>query len=191
MQSVVTRKLASLSPSYYPCARSAPFNLLFTLPCALVFAALVSLAGAAHASAPSGTTPPSYEWGFLAYGERVYVDRFFTYTDVPGPYLGMDYLRTANDDKAGSDPAAVTFKVAEPVTVYVAYDERISARPAWLADWSDTGDALVTTPSATGRVDGADELRLYPGDTHVFPTVDHIGLAHHRDVFDVIDRWWS
>ncbi len=53
------------------------------------------------------------------------------------------------------------------------------------------GDALVTPSSAAGIVSDAQDLQLLPGAAqHVCSKVNHIGLAHHPDVFAAIDEWW-
>lgn len=50
------------------------------------------------------------------------------------------------------------------------------------------GDALVTSPSATGLVQ---EGQLFPGaQIQVFPKLTHNTLAHHPDVYDAIANWW-
>jgi pimeloyl-ACP methyl ester carboxylesterase len=53
------------------------------------------------------------------------------------------------------------------------------------------GDALVTSSSATGRFDGADQAELVPGaQTRLFPNTSHIALAHDEGVAAAIDTWW-
>ena len=53
------------------------------------------------------------------------------------------------------------------------------------------GDALVTSSSAAGLVDGADRRELLPGaSTCLFPKTTHIALAHDDDVFAAINSWW-
>jgi pimeloyl-ACP methyl ester carboxylesterase len=53
------------------------------------------------------------------------------------------------------------------------------------------GDALVTSSSAAGLVDGPDRRELLPGATRrLFPKMTHIALAHDDDVFAAIDAWW-
>lgn len=53
------------------------------------------------------------------------------------------------------------------------------------------GDALVTSSSAAGLIDGADRRELLPGaTTRLFPKTTHIALAHDDDVFAAIDTWW-
>jgi len=95
--------------------------------------------------AVSNTLPDAYQWNELSVGAAVYVDRTFTFTDVPTVTQGLDYLRTANDDKYMSDPAAITFDISEAATVLVAYDFRNTPIPSWLQSWTDTGDVLATS----------------------------------------------
>jgi pimeloyl-ACP methyl ester carboxylesterase len=54
------------------------------------------------------------------------------------------------------------------------------------------GDALVTSSSAVGLVDGAGQLELIPGaTTRLFPKTTHLALAHDEDVYAAIDNWWQ
>jgi len=88
-----------------------------------------------------GTTrPEQYEWSFLSDGTQAFVDRNYVFGDIPDLYEGLEFLRTANDDKFVSQADAVSFTVARPVTVFVAYDSRISVLPSWLDDWTLTTD---------------------------------------------------
>ncbi len=92
----------------------------------------------------SNTQPGSYEWDVLSNGDLVYIDRGYVFTSIPNQLLGLDYLRTANNDKA--NPAGVSFDVNKLVTVFVLYDVRIAV-PAWLLSWTNTGlTATSDTP---------------------------------------------
>jgi hypothetical protein len=91
-------------------------------------------------AAASGKT---YVWADLEVPRPVYIDRSYTYSTIPAKYDGLQYLQTANDDKAGTGSPFITFHVNQDVTVYVAYAG--STLPSWLAGWTDTGDDLVTT----------------------------------------------
>ncbi len=52
------------------------------------------------------------------------------------------------------------------------------------------GDALVTAPSAEGRL--VDEPALFPDATvRLCPKVHHIALAHRSEVYDEITNWWN
>jgi hypothetical protein len=81
----------------------------------------------------------------LQEGESVYIDRSYKFTDVPIYLGGKTYIKTANDDKASTGSNFLSFDVNQDVTVYVAHDDLIKSKPAWLASFTDTGDALVTT----------------------------------------------
>ncbi len=55
------------------------------------------------------------------------------------------------------------------------------------------GDALVTVPSATGRLAPTAEgdRSLFPGSTsRVLPSTSHLALAADPGVYGEIDRWW-
>jgi pimeloyl-ACP methyl ester carboxylesterase len=53
------------------------------------------------------------------------------------------------------------------------------------------GDALVTSSSAAGLVQDANGSELLPGATvRLFPTVTHLALTNHPDVYAAIDAWW-
>jgi triacylglycerol lipase len=53
------------------------------------------------------------------------------------------------------------------------------------------GDLLVTASSAAGTLGETTGQGLFPGATvRMFPKVTHIALAHRREVYDEIDRWW-
>jgi hypothetical protein len=52
------------------------------------------------------------------------------------------------------------------------------------------GDALVTAPSAEGRLDG--EPAFFPNATvRHCPKINHIALAHRPEVYDEIADWWN
>jgi hypothetical protein len=83
----------------------------------------------------------------LQIGALVYIDRTYTYSSVANWLKASTYIKTANDDKGSSGGAFITFDVNQDVTVYVAHDDRITAKPSWLASFTDTGDDLDTTDS--------------------------------------------
>ncbi|MFW2405237.1 MAG: putative Ig domain-containing protein [Gammaproteobacteria bacterium] len=86
------------------------------------------------------TMPQQYVWAELLDGAQAFVDRSFVFGDIPAPYEGLDFLRTANDDKFVSDANAISFTVDRPVAVFVAFDSRTPVLPGWLADWTKTTD---------------------------------------------------
>jgi hypothetical protein len=84
-------------------------------------------------------------------GSTTYVDRTYTYTNVPSAVAGATYIRTANNDKMATGSAFLSFSVNQPVTVYVAYHTKILSRPSWLTGFSDVGMDL-TVPNVTLRL---------------------------------------
>ncbi len=97
----------------------------------------------------------AYDTGLLDVGRTPYIDRTFTFSAVAPSYTGLEYIRTANDDKASTGSTFLSFDVAQDVTVYVAYDDRFSARPSWMTEYTDTGDDIVS---------GAGTFRLWARD---------------------------
>ena len=93
----------------------------------------------------TNTSPSNYVWADLAEGTAVYIDRSYSFDDLPSSVIGIQFLQTANDDKAVSDPAAISFDVNQAVTVLVAYDARVSNPPFWLQSWTQTGETWITT----------------------------------------------
>lgn len=81
----------------------------------------------------------------LQSGSLAYIDRSYTFKDVPASLLGATYIKTANDDKGLTGSSFITFEVNQDVTVYVAHDNRIATKPSWMASFTDTGEDLVTT----------------------------------------------
>ncbi len=90
------------------------------------------------------TSGKAYVWDLLDVGALQYIDRSFTFSDVPASWVGLPYLRTANDDKLSGGSAFLSFGVDREVTVYVAHDDRISPKPSWMSGWADTGADLVS-----------------------------------------------
>jgi hypothetical protein len=78
------------------------------------------------------TSDRGYEEDVMAAGKRVFLDRKFTFTQVPAALEGQEFLRLANDDKDIASPAFLTFTLKDDAIVYVLYDMRSSALPGWL-----------------------------------------------------------
>jgi hypothetical protein len=88
----------------------------------------------------------AYKWHKISLGGLVYIDREYVFSKLPAKYLGLFYLQTANDDKNMVGNDFITFQVNQDVTVYVAYaNASTDDQPSWLAEWTDTGDEIVTT----------------------------------------------
>lgn len=93
----------------------------------------------------SGWAPSGYAWGTLTTGAKVYVDRPYTYSSVPARFQGLDYMLTANNDKASSGSSFIGFDVDRDVLVYVGHVGTPDEVPAWLAGWNDENVQIATT----------------------------------------------
>lgn len=98
----------------------------------------------------------------LAIGSPAYVDRSFTYSQIPAELAGATYIRTANDDKLSQGDSFLSFEVNQAVTVYVAHDDRYAVKPAWLQSFTDSGQDLQIneTFSAYGKDFSAGTVQL-------------------------------
>lgn len=85
----------------------------------------------------------TYVKDILAAGKRFYIDREYMFTGIPSSYIGSDYIRTATNDRYNSSADFLQFDVNRDVTVYLAYDDRISPKAPWLSTFTDTGENFV------------------------------------------------
>lgn len=82
-------------------------------------------------------------------GDLTYTDRAFRFETIPPDIVGSDWIMVANNSKTFTGNPLSSFKVAVESDVYLAFDDRMTVKPAWLlADWTDTGEDLtVSSPS--------------------------------------------
>ena len=92
---------------------------------------------------PGGGGPDNYVWDALSVGTLAYIDSGLVVQSVPAGIVGAQFLRTANADSMASGMPFLTVDLAEPSTVFVAYDERNSTLPAWLQSWQMTSDEIA------------------------------------------------
>ena len=77
-------------------------------------------------------------------GNKVYIDRLFTYTNLPMQLINAVQIQTSNEDKFSSgDRAFLTFSIDQPGSVYIAYDRRYKNIPGWLSAYEKTVDPVV------------------------------------------------
>lgn len=87
----------------------------------------------------------SYQPGTARDGEPHYTDRDYAIAKLPGFLKGASMIRTPNGDDGSSGDAFLTFDSPLDVTVYVAHDERIKNKPAWLAAFGDSDSVVQST----------------------------------------------
>ena len=83
----------------------------------------------------ASTTGHLYSLSSLAVNATVYTDRTYQITSVPALLDNAPFIRTPNDDKTNKSTTALTFDLTQNAIVYVAYDPRETALPAWLSGW--------------------------------------------------------
>jgi hypothetical protein len=103
-------------------------------------------------SVPSGR---SYTVSKLNAGSRIYTDRDYQVTSLPGYLKGASFVQTAMEDKSQTEASWLTTFMKKQVVVYVAYDPRAGKLPAWLQEWHKTGDIIGTNDP------GSDYLEIY------------------------------
>lgn len=83
-------------------------------------------------------------------GEKLYIDRDYTYETVPGELRGATYIQTANDDADVRAEPHLQFKVNKPATVYLALDSRANQLPDWVDElgFSKAGYEIDTTDTS-------------------------------------------
>lgn len=75
---------------------------------------------------------------------------------VPEVVRGCDWIRPDMAAVSFTNEPLLEFTVSDDAVVYVAHDERIVTKPAWLAEWKDTGEFL-----RGGILGNEDRLRLF------------------------------
>ncbi|MBU0707380.1 hypothetical protein KKG41_03335 [Patescibacteria group bacterium] len=102
--------------------------------------------------------PSSYETASLIVGDEYYIDRNYTISSIPEDYEDLLWIKTSNEDghAYSTDEEFLMFEVNREVYVYVAYDDRATSLPNWLADdFTDIGESIGVTDI------GVNTLNLY------------------------------
>ncbi|MHA6248783.1 InlB B-repeat-containing protein [Pontibacter sp. CAU 1760] len=100
-------------------------------------------------------TGRSYVLAKLATGVQHYTDRSYEVTAVPAYLRGAPFVRTPNSDKASKASEVMRLELSRDARLYVAYDPRATALPAWLSGWKQEADVLGVTDGSISS------LKLY------------------------------
>lgn len=95
----------------------------------------------------TASTVNSYVTANLQGGDHYYTDRTtagrHVIVDIPPAYLCSQWIKTANNDKFVTDSGHLSFTLAAAASLFVAYDTRATAEPAWLsAAFTPLGDVI-------------------------------------------------
>jgi hypothetical protein len=80
----------------------------------------------------------TYEISTVALNTKQYVDRDYVFTQI-GNLGGRQFIKAFNNDKFIVSNAFLSFTLNINATIYVAHDDRITTKPTWLLDFTDTG----------------------------------------------------
>jgi hypothetical protein len=110
--------------------------------------------------APTGTSGQAWSWDTLMVGKNPYTDVSCIFSQVPARFEGYRYLKTANAARTTATQSAIaSFTVSQPVTVYVAWDDRAwtpgftkpgqPQRQGWMATYAFSGYNLFINCGGT------------------------------------------
>jgi lysophospholipase L1-like esterase len=96
-----------------------------------------------------------------------YTDRTYTLSTVPPEYIGMDLIKTPNDDRTLTTPSGyMKFEMPINGKVFVAYDRRATSLPDWMSGFSYTQKNIYTSLATQGY------LEIYSKDYQAGECVD-------------------
>ncbi|MDG1468824.1 MAG: DUF4982 domain-containing protein [Glaciecola sp.] len=76
------------------------------------------------------------------WGKKPYIDQEINYLRIPRYLVGAEYIRVPNADKAYWARDQLQFVAGKDMIVWVGHDDTVP-RPAFLADYKDTGDNFL------------------------------------------------
>lgn len=104
----------------------------------------------------------------LTIGVKEFTDRNYTITSVPSYLNKASFIQTANDDKRNTSDTLLSMFLKKAAVVYIGYDRRGTAIPAWLTSWTKTGDSIGTTDPKSPYLDVYSKLEEY-GRVYPYP----------------------
>jgi hypothetical protein len=115
-------------------------------------------------------------------GDKVYGDRDFTYGALPETLSGAERIVTACDSKNSTEDLA-SFTAGSDATVYVAIDSRVTAAPAWLGSYRNSGEQIVFNDGSADRTFDIYALDVSSGDKVILGTNGQVSGVMNYLVF--------
>lgn len=130
---------------------------------------------------------PSY--GFLwsisenvKQGDKAFADREHVIASLPSDILGGEHILTACDSKkTDSDLAVIT--AAKDIIVYVAFDQRVTSLPSWIASYSKQGQVVEINDSEEVRPFDVYSKEVKSGESITLGTNGMSGACMNYTVF--------
>jgi polysaccharide biosynthesis protein PslG len=91
-----------------------------------------------------------YNLAMFSVGSAYFADRSFTITSMPAYLQGCQGIQTRNDDANATSEAWIDFDVDRGADVYIAYDRRATALPAWMSDYVEMSDVVGVSDPGEG-----------------------------------------
>ncbi|RPJ08333.1 MAG: hypothetical protein EHM28_04610 [Spirochaetaceae bacterium] len=89
-------------------------------------------------------------WSFqenLQVKNKVFGDRSYPVEEIPKEFTGSNWIRSACDSKNFTGDTLALFTAPADISVFVAFDDRVSPMPEWTKGWTDTNlDIVVAGP---------------------------------------------
>ncbi|QMU28826.1 T9SS type A sorting domain-containing protein [Adhaeribacter radiodurans] len=114
----------------------------------------------------SAASNRSYSVAKLNPGEKSYSDQLFSITSIPEYLKGASFIQSSSADKQDTSRTFLTMFLKKPVVLYVAYDPKATRLPAWLSDWTKTGDIIETDDPANSYLNVYSKLVEFP---YIYP----------------------
>ncbi|AMR32523.1 hypothetical protein A0256_14360 [Mucilaginibacter sp. PAMC 26640] len=106
----------------------------------------------------TGNSGSKFQASKLKVESTYYTDRVYKIKSLPTYLANSTLIKTTNDDKFNKQEGYISFKLARPATVYIAYDSRATKIPAWLKEYTKVTDKLgIDDPKVS-------KLNLYKKD---------------------------
>jgi hypothetical protein len=81
---------------------------------------------------------------WLNTGDKVYVDDETGFSSIPPILYGAEWIQTGIKGRSPGIGSVAKFSVNETSDVYIAIDERLGSKPAWLKDYADAKKEIET-----------------------------------------------
>jgi len=87
----------------------------------------------------------------LNIGQPLYLDKPWTWSNLPQGLVGSAFIRTGTCDPMLAQ--TFEFTLHDRATVFIAYDDSVDSPPPWLDAWETTDERLMVEKEGKGEVE--------------------------------------